>query len=126
METLTVREASAFTGLSAHTLRYYERIGLLLPVSRNAGGHRRYAQTDLEHLRFLHCLRDTGMSIQRMQQYAALLPQGRASLEARLELLETHKQDVRAHIQELEDKLAIIDAKIDRFKQGMAQAVNQA
>jgi DNA-binding transcriptional MerR regulator len=117
METLTVREASEFTGLSAHTLRYYERIGLIEPVARNAGGHRRYAQTDLEHLKFLHCLRDTGMSIRHMQEYAVLASQGRATLAARLELLESHRRDVQAHIRELEGKLAIIDAKIDRFNQ---------
>jgi DNA-binding transcriptional MerR regulator len=117
METLTVREASEFTGLSAHTLRYYERIGLIEPVARNAGGHRRYAHTDLEHLKFLHCLRDTGMPIQRMQEYATLASQGRATLDARLELLESHKRDVQAHIRELEEKLAIIDAKIERFLQ---------
>jgi DNA-binding transcriptional MerR regulator len=117
METLTVREASEFTGLSAHTLRYYERIGLIEPVARNAGGHRRYAQTDLEHLRFLHCLRDTGMPIQHMQEYASLASQGHATLDARLDLLEAHRRDVQARIQELEDKLAIIDAKIKRFRQ---------
>ena len=116
-DTLTVQKASEFTGLSAHTLRYYERVGLLEPVARNSGGHRRYAQTDLEHLMFLHCLRDTGMSIQRMQEYATLVSQGRATLDTRLELLESHKRDVQARIQELNGKLAIIDAKINRFKQ---------
>ncbi len=117
METLTVQEASEFTGLSAHTLRYYERIGLIEPVARNAGGHRRYVQTDLEHLKFLHCLRDSGMSIQGMQEYATLASQGHVTLDARLELLESHKRDVQVRIRELEDKLAIIDAKIKRFRQ---------
>ncbi len=115
-ETLSVREASEFTGLSSHTLRYYERIGLIQPVARNGGGHRRYVQTDLEHLKFLHCLRDSGMPIQGMQQYAALASQGRVTLDARLQLLESHKSDVQARIRELEDKLAIIDAKIKRFR----------
>ncbi len=117
METLSIREASEFTGLSAHTLRYYERIGLLEAVARNAGGHRRYAQPDLEHLKFLHCLRDSGMSIQGMQKYAELASQGRSTLDARLELLESHRCDVLEHIKELEEKLAIIDAKISRFRQ---------
>ncbi len=117
METLTVKEASEFIGLTAHTLRYYERIGLIEPVARNAGGHRRYAQTDLEHLKFLHCLRDSGMSIQGMQQYAALASGGKVTLEARRELLESHKREVQERIHDLEDKLAIIDAKIRRFRQ---------
>jgi DNA-binding transcriptional MerR regulator len=116
METLTVQQASELTGLSAHTLRYYERIGLIEPVTRNSGGHRRYNQVDLEHLKFLHCLRDTGMSIQHMQEYAALASQGRDTLDARLDLLESHRDDVQAHIRELEDKLTIIEAKIKIFK----------
>ncbi len=117
METLTVREASEFTDLSAHTLCYYERAGLIQPVTRNGSGHRRYAQTDLEHLRFLHCLRDTGMSIQRMQDYAALASQGRGTLDARRELLEAHRREVQARVRELETKLQIIEAKIERFRQ---------
>ena len=117
METLTVKKASEFTGLTAHTLRYYERIGLIEPVARNAGGHRRYAQTDLEHLIFLHCLRDSGMSIQGMQRYATLASQGRVTLDDRRELREAHKREVQARIHELEDKLAIIEAKIKRFRE---------
>ena len=103
--------------MTAHPLRHYEHIGLIAPGPHNAGGHRRYAQTDLEHLRFLHCLRDTGMPIQRMQEYASLASQGHATLDARLDLLEAHRRDVQARIQELEEKLAIIDAKIKRFRQ---------
>src|SRR5262245_55750039 len=117
METLTVKEASEFTGLTAHTLRYYERIGLIEPVARNVGGHRRYAQNDLEHLIFLHCLRDSGMSIQGMQQYATLASQGRVTLDSRLDLLEAHRHEVQARIHELEDKLGIIQAKIKRFRE---------
>jgi DNA-binding transcriptional MerR regulator len=117
METLTVREAAEFTGLTAHTLRYYERVGLIEPVARNSGGHRRYAQTDLEHLRFLHCLRSSGMPIQRMLEYATLASKGQATLKARLDLLESHRGDVQMRIRELEDKLAIIEAKIKRFQE---------
>ncbi len=116
METLTVREAAAFTGLSAYTLRYYERAGLLEPIARNASGHRRYAREDLERLQFLHCLRETGMPIRRMQEYATLTHAGRATLDARLELLASYRDDVRARIAEFERSLQIIDAKIDRLQ----------
>jgi DNA-binding transcriptional MerR regulator len=68
-------------------------------------------------LKFLQCLRASGMSIQGMQQYAALASQGRVTMDARLELLESHKLEVQARIRELEDKLAIIDAKIKRFRE---------
>jgi DNA-binding transcriptional MerR regulator len=67
---------------SAHTLRYYERAGLIEPVARTPTGHRRYARADLEHLQFLHCLRATGMSIRRMQEFAALVRQGESARPA--------------------------------------------
>ncbi len=121
METLTVREAAAFTGLSAHTLRYYERAGLVEPVARTASGHRRYARADLEHLQFLHCLRATGMPIRRMLDYAALASQGRGTLAARLQLLEAHRAEVRAHVQELERSLQVIEAKISRLSGGQSR-----
>ena len=117
MNTLTVREADVVTGLSAHTLRYYERIGLLDPVARNASGHRRYAREDLEHLQFLHCLRATGMPIRRLQEFATLIRGGQAAHAARLALLEAHRQDVQTQINELEGYLKIIDAKIVRIRQ---------
>lgn len=117
METLTVAEAATFTGLSAHTLRYYERAGLLALVARTASGHRRYARADLEHLQFLHCLRATGMPIRRMQEFAALVRQGRATFAARTDMLESHRRDVQARIEQLEGSLKVIDAKISRMRQ---------
>jgi DNA-binding transcriptional MerR regulator len=120
METLTVREAAALTGLSAHTLRYYERAGLLEPVARNASGHRRYARADLEHLQFLHCLRATGMPIRRMQEFAALARAGHATVDIGLELLEAHRRDVQAQIEAFERALGIIDAKIQRLRRHSA------
>ncbi len=125
-ETLTIQDAAAFTGLSAHTLRYYERVRLLEPVARNASGHRRYARTDLEHLQFLHCLRATGMPIRRMQEYGALAREGRATLAARLELLEAHRHDVQARMEELEHSLNIIDKKIERFRLSREQDLAQS
>ena len=73
---LTIQEAAAETGLSIHTLRYYERIGLIHPVDRATNGHRRYTPGDLGWIDLLKRLRATGMPIQRMQQYAALQRQG--------------------------------------------------
>ena len=120
MEPLTIQEAAAFVGLSAHTLRYYERAGLLEPVARSAGGQRRYAPGDLDRLRFLHCLRETGMPIRRMQEYAALAREGRATLAARIDLLAAHRRDVRERADALQRALGIIDAKLARFEASRA------
>ena len=73
---LSIAEASEATGLSAHTLRYYERAGLLEPVDRNEGGHRRYRESDVEWVRFLTKLRATGMPIRDVRRYAELMKAG--------------------------------------------------
>src|SRR5262245_53773005 len=76
--TLSIADAAESSGLSAHTLRYYERAGLLEPVSRNGSGHRRYRDTDLELIAFLAKLRATGMPIRKVRRYAELMTAGEA------------------------------------------------
>ena len=73
METeLTIQQVATLTGLSVHTLRYYERNGLLEPVNRATNGHRRYRTEDITRIEFLTRLRTTGMPIRQMQQFARL------------------------------------------------------
>lgn len=113
---LTIREAAARTGLTAHTLRYYERIGLLGDVDRGGDGHRRYNEADLDRLKILICLRGCGMSIQGLQAFVALYAEGdddgrkrSAMLEAqRLVALDTIER-VQAHIAMIDTKLAMLD-----------------
>ncbi|GAA2354672.1 MerR family transcriptional regulator [Dactylosporangium salmoneum] len=93
METgYTIAEVSDITGLTAHTLRYYERAGLLSPPGRGSNGHRRYVESDLGMLRILTRLKATGMTIQEMRRYAELCRSGAATFEARRVLLEEHRQ----------------------------------
>jgi DNA-binding transcriptional MerR regulator len=113
--TFTINEVSATTGLSVHTLRYYERAGLLLSVPRNAGGHRRYSRMDVDALNFVTRLRQTGMPIHRVREYVALARQGRPTVEARRKLLEEHRKSICQEIQALEQNLAIVDYKIDLY-----------
>lgn len=112
MSLLSIREAAAYVGLSAHTLRYYERAGLVLPVRRTDAGHRRYARADLDRLRFLACLRDTGMPIRLLRRYAELSRGGRASLVARVALLREHRSEVVARMEAMRASLSVIDAKV--------------
>ena len=116
-ELLTVQQAAERTGLSEHTLRYYERVGLLLPVDRAPNGHRRYAPDHLRLLQFLIKLRATGMPIERMKEYAALIRAGGGNEGERLRLLLEHKGHVLADIQALMDNLAVIDMKIERYRE---------
>jgi DNA-binding transcriptional MerR regulator len=112
---ISIKEAAAATKLSSHTLRYYERIGLL-SIARAANGQRRYSEHDLRAIAILLRLRATGMPIQVMQRFAVLLRLGDASIPERRALLEAHQQTVRANISELETNLEAIAAKIDMYK----------
>src|ERR671926_529289 len=93
--TLTISDAAAKSGISAHTLRYWERAGLLRPVTRNGSGHRRYAEDDLELIKFLIKLRATGMPIRQVRRYAELMAEGEDTNEERLALLTEHREAVQ-------------------------------
>ncbi len=113
METgLTVHEVANETGLCAHTIRYYERIGLIPPVERASNGHRRYSEEDVRWIEFLKCLRATGMPISEMQRYVTLQRQGDRTLRDRLALLEAHKRRIEARLRELNLFLDRIEQKI--------------
>src|SRR5436190_16995043 len=84
----TISEVVACTGLTAHTLRWYERIGLLPDVDRSHTGQRRYSNRDLDWLAFVGKLRLTGMPVADMVRYAELVRRGEETFDERRELLE--------------------------------------
>lgn len=113
-ERLTVAQMSAATGVSAHTLRYYERAGLIQPIARTAGNQRRYSAADVTWLAFLIRLRETGMPIGQMREYARFRARGPVTAKERLHLLEAHQAALqtriallRTHETALADKIAI-------------------
>jgi DNA-binding transcriptional MerR regulator len=114
---LTIQQVAERTGLSVHTLRYYERNGLLEPVNRAANGHRRYSAADITKIEFLTRLRATGMPIRQMQQFAMLLRQNPEAISDRRAILEAHEREVQQRIQELNRNLEIIRWKIQRYKE---------
>lgn len=113
---LSIEEAARHTGLSAHTLRYYERIGLIAAVPRAAGGQRRYAASDLAWIAFLTRLRTTHMPIQQMRLFAALRSAGDSTVPARRQLLQTHLADVRAQITAMQQAAQALEAKIRHYQ----------
>jgi len=117
---LTISDAARVSGVSAHTLRYYERAGLLDPIDRAASGHRRYAEEDLLRIQFLTKLRSTGMPVRQIREYADLMRRGDDTHEARLALLEAHRDAVRAHLAETERNLELIDYKIGYYRERLA------
>ncbi len=115
-EELSISDAAAETGLSNHTLRYYERAGLLLGVDRNRSGHRRYTSEDLTWLVTVNRLRATGMPIRLIRRYAELVRAGDGNEAERLALLEKHREEVVARRDELERNLELIDYKIGLYR----------
>jgi DNA-binding transcriptional MerR regulator len=114
--TISIKEAAVQTKLTAHTLRYYERIGLLPSIARDLNGQRRYTAHDLGAISILLTLRATGMPIGVMQRFVQLLEAGDSAVPERRALLEAHQRAVRANIAELETNLGAIEAKIDTYK----------
>jgi DNA-binding transcriptional MerR regulator len=112
--TLSIAEMAERTGVSAHTLRYYERIGLL-SVARDTTGHRVYSAGDYARVVFLNRLRMAGMTIRDLQRYIALVAEGEASVPERLHMMLAHREAVRAQIQELTFALDTIEFKIAAY-----------
>ncbi len=120
--TLSIAEAAHASGLSAHTLRYYERTGLLEPVIRDGSGHRRYREVDLERISFLTKLRATGMPIREVRRYAELMKAGEATNEERLALLEAHRDNVLAGLEATARNLELVEWKINFYKERLGRA----
>jgi DNA-binding transcriptional MerR regulator len=116
-ETLSISDAGAATGLSPHTLRYYERAGLIDPVGRAESSHRRYTETEIEWVSFLTKLRATGMPIRRMRDYAELVRAGSGNEPERLAILEEHRLAVRAQLEQARRNLRAIETKIEIYKE---------
>jgi DNA-binding transcriptional MerR regulator len=115
-EALTIAEAAERTGVSTHTLRYYERIGALRePPERAPSGHRRYTERDLSWIELLTCLRATGMPIAIMLRYTELAREGTETAAERKALLLTHRAEVVTHMNQLRQDLELIDHKINVY-----------
>jgi DNA-binding transcriptional MerR regulator len=120
-EGLSIADAAYRTGLSVHTLRYYERAGLVVtPVDRTATGRRRYHQLDLDWITVCTKLRATGMPIRTIRRYAELVAAGHGNEEERLALMEAHRVEVIAKLAELQENLRLIDHKIDVYRGRLA------
>ena len=114
---LSIAEAARRTGVSVHTLRYYERAGLVVTaVDRTAGGRRRYHQLDLDWIVICTRLRATGMPIKEIRRYAQLVSAGHGNEKERLALMEAHRDNVTAQLAEVQEHLKLIDHKIDVYR----------
>jgi len=114
---LSISDAARATGVSAHTLRYYERAGLMLDrVGRAPSSHRRYSEEELRWVVLLTKLRSTGMPIRRMREYADLVRAGDGNEAERLALLEAHREAVLDQLAAIRRNLEAVDTKIALYR----------
>lgn len=110
-EQLSIAEAAELTGLTAHTLRYYERIGLL-DVRRDTAGYRSYDRRAMSRIVFISRLRASGMSIGTISHYLELVREGDHTAPQRLALMQEHRDRIHKQLRELQLALAVTDYKI--------------
>ena len=116
---MTIAEVSKEFGLTADTLRYYERIGLLPAVNRNSSGNRDYTQEDCRWVQFIKCMRSAGLSIETLVEYVSLFQLGNATIAIRKELLIEQRKQIFDKIEELQGTLEYLDKKIDGYEEHM-------
>ena len=114
---MTIAEVSKKYGVSADTLRYYERIGLIPPVHRTAGGIRDYTDDDCNWVGFVKCTRSAGLTIEALIEYVTLYQQGDETIQARKDLLIEQRRLLLERIEEMQATVARLDGKIERYDQ---------
>ena len=119
---ISIGELARLTGLSTHTLRFYEAAGVLKPIGRAANGHRRYQPNDVLWLEFVLKLKVTGMPLAEIKQYAQLREQGEKTMTPRMTMLKLHRQHLVAKMAELAECASALDDKIAIYRKLIAKA----
>ena len=117
----SIQEVSKKTGLTDHTLRYYEKVGILVDISRTQGGVRQYSDADLESLNLICCLKNTGMPLQEISRFLELTRKGDRTLKERVELLRAHREIVRDQMKETKKYLDKVTQKLDIFSEKLRE-----
>lgn len=114
---MMIAEVSQKYDMTADTLRYYERIGLIPPVNRNASGIRDYTEEDCNWVEFIKCMRGAGLSIEILVEYVNMFQQGNSTIKARKELLIEQRSQLAEKIKEMKQTLERLDKKIDGYEE---------
>lgn len=122
---MTIAEVSRKYDISADTLRYYERIGLIPPVPRTRGGLRDYGEESCGWIQLMKCMRAAGVQIEALIEYVDLFQQGDATLDARKALLVEQRDQLVSRMAEMQASLDLLNQKIERYEQGMMTAEQQ-
>jgi len=113
---MKIAEVSEQYGISLDTLRYYERIGLIQPVTRKENGIRDYNEIDLKRVEFAKCMRSAGLPVEVLIDYVQLVQQGDTTIEARKEILEEQREHLVTRMAEMQNTLDMLNHKIDVYE----------
>lgn len=114
---MTITEVSKECGLSADTIRYYERIGLIPPVNRKKSGVRDFTEEDCKWIEFIKCMRSAGLSIEALIEYVNMFQQGNSTVSARKALLVEQRNNLVEKIEQMQETLNRLDKKIDGYEE---------
>lgn len=112
----TMKECSQITGLSEHTIRYYDREGLIPLLGRTPNGRRNFSEEDIEWIKLICCLKNSGMPLHDIKEFMQLCLDGQATCEQRKSLLLRHRQHILEQIRSLNESLEVVDCKIRNYK----------
>lgn len=114
---MLIAEVSEKFDINSTTLRYYEKIGLMDPVEKDASGHRNYQEKDLRRINFIKCMRTAGMSIENIKKYVDLFHEGEDTISARKELLVQQHTELKAQMAELQKAIDYLETKIANYEE---------
>lgn len=116
---MTIKEVSQKYNISSDTLRYYERVGMIPPVTRTAGGIRDYGESDLGWVELALCMRGAGLPVEAMIEYVKLCQQGDSTIEARMLLLKEQMETLLEQKAQIENTIKRLDFKISRYEEAV-------
>lgn len=121
---MRISEVSKQCDISADTLRYYERIGLLPPVRRTKSGIRDYSDLDVRRVEFIKCMRTAGLPVEVLIEYYRLVQQGDKTMGDRKAILVERRAEIKARMAELQKTLDLLDYKISFYENAVLKAEN--
>ena len=116
---MTISEVSKKCNISADTLRYYEKAGLIAYVSRTDGGVRNYTEQDCAQIKFIKCMRGAGLSVAVLKKYFELFARGKRTLKARRDLLAAEREKLKVRLSEVQETLKRLDYKISVYDKAL-------
>ena len=120
---MTIRKVSEKYEISQDTLRYYERVGMIPPVTRTAGGIRNYSEEDLRWVELAKCMRSAGLPVEAMIEYVRLFQEGDSTIPARLQLLTDQREVLLEQRRQIDATLNRLNYKISRYEEAVQTGV---